>query len=250
MSKPPFAFGLAVACLVVAAPAQAQGYSRTAQRVLAQARAAAGGAGWNTLRGWHEVGVQGGVRYEAWLDPVRYGLRIETREPAGPAVRGFNGGGEWRISAAGAVTGVDVSKTINQARTEAFYRVHGYFYPGRFDARGDYVGVRKFQGQAFDVVTVKPWGAAPRELWFDRRTHLLGRMVDRSGDRPLAWDFSDYRHVGAIRVAFRISAEPGAGPTPDERVIETLEFAPVNRDLFSLPRPAAAATAAPHTDAR
>ena len=247
MSKVPFAFGLVVGCLAVAAQAQAQGYSRTAQRVLAQARAAAGGKGWNSLRGWHEVGVQGGVggglRYEAWLDPVRYGMRIETREPAGLSVRGFNGGGDWRISAAGAVTGVDVSKAINEARTEAFYRVHGYFYPGRFDARGDYVGVRRFQGQAFDVVTVKPWGAAPRELWFDRRTHLLGRMVDRSGAKLLAWALSDYRRVGAVRVAFRISAEPGAGSTAEERVIETLEFAPVNRDLFSLPRPGAAATA-------
>lgn len=242
MSRVLFAFGLVVASLAVAAQAQAQGYSRTAQRVLAQARQAAGGKGWNALRGWHEVGVQGGARYEAWLDPVRYGLRIETREPAGLAVRGFNGGGDWRISAAGAVTGIDVSKAINPARTEAFYRVHGYFYPGRFDARGDYVGVRKFQGRGFDVVTVKPWGAAPRELWFDRRTHLLGRMVDRSGGKPLAWDFSDYRQVGSIRVAFHVSSEPGAGAAAaEDRQVENLDFRPADRALFSLPRQAAEA---------
>lgn len=244
MSKVSLAFGLVVACLAVAAQAQAQGYSRTAQRVLAQARAAAGGKGWNTLRGWHEVGLQGAARYEAWLDPVRYGLRIETHEPAGLSVRGFNGGGDWRISTAGAVTGVDVSKAINEARTEAFYRVHGYFYPGRFDARGDYVGVRKFQGHAFDVVTVKPWGAAPRELWFDRRTHLLGRMVDRSGPKPLAWELSDYHSVGPVRVAFRVTPESTFGPGSDvaeDRQVESLDFRPADRALFSLPRQAAEA---------
>jgi hypothetical protein len=228
---------LALAALT-AAQAQAQGYSRSAEKVLAQARAAAGGKGWNALRGWHEVGREGGAPYEAWLDPVRYGMRIETRGADGLSVRGFNGGGDWRISASGAVSGVDVSKAINPARTEAFYRVHGYFYPGRFDARGEYVGVRRFQGRAFDVVTVKPWGAAPRELWFDRRTHLLGRMVERTGAAPAAWDFSDYRKVGALKVAFHVTAEPGARAL--DRQVEALDFRPAERALFSLPRQAAA----------
>ena len=68
---------LAAAIAFSLAPAaQAQGYSRAAQRVISQSLAATGGRGWLLLRGWHETGRRGEVPYEAWIDPVRYGLRV------------------------------------------------------------------------------------------------------------------------------------------------------------------------------
>src|SRR3569623_1308319 len=88
---PLLALSLCLTLAASAAHAMTQGYSRAAARVLNQARAAAGGAGWNTLRGWHETGTRNGVAYEAWLDPVRYGMRVETRTPGGREVRGFTG---------------------------------------------------------------------------------------------------------------------------------------------------------------
>lgn len=226
-------FGLALA---FAASAAAQGYSPAAQRVLTKARAAAGGSGWNLLRGWHETGRANGVAYEAWLDPLRYGMRVETREADGLHVHGFNGGGDWRIAPGGQTSGADIRGIISRTRTDAFFDVHGYFYPGRFDARGEYLGVRRFQGRRFEVVMVKPWAAEPRELWFDARTHLLARMVDRAGPRPVAVQFSDYRKVGPVRLAFRTWTEgPGGAPT-NVRQVESVSFPPVDRNLFSLPR--------------
>jgi hypothetical protein len=230
----------AAALLALAAAAQAAptiGYSPAAQRVLAQARQAAGGAGWNGLRGWHETGRTDGVRYEAWIDPLRYGLRVERRDADGLDVHGFNGAGEWRIRPTGAVTGVDVRTLPSESRTEAFFDIHGYFYPGRFDAAADVVGVRSFKGRSYDVVRVKPWGGEARELWFDRRTHLLGRMVGRRE----AVSLSDYRKVGPVRIAFRLTPEDG-GPA---RLVESLDFKPADRAIFSLPRPTAEAEA-PH----
>lgn len=218
--------------------AQTIGYSPSAQRVLAQARQAAGGAGWNLLRGWHETGVADGVRYEAWIDPLRYGLRVERREADGLDVHGFNGAGEWRIRASGAVTGVDVRTRLSQTRTEAFFDIHGYFYPGRFDATADLLGVRTFKGRSFDVVRVKPWGGEARELWFDRKTHLLGRMIEH-GAKPVAIELSDYRKIGPVRVAFRLTPEDGGPP----RLVESLDFKPADRAIFSLPRPTAEAEA-------
>lgn len=223
--------------LAFAATAHAQGYSPTAQQVLARARTAAGGAGWNRLAGWHETGRENGVGYEIWLDPLRYGMRLETHEPAGLRVHGFNGGGDWQIAPGGAVTGLDVTKLVSDTRTEAFFRTYGYFYPGRFDARGEYLGVRNAQNRAFDVVEVKPWGGKPRELWFDRRTHLLGRMVDRSGASPVIVQLSDYRKAGPVRVAFRFTLQDTGQPAAaQERQVESLAFTPVDRTLFSLPR--------------
>ena len=76
--------------------------------------------------------------------------------------------------------------TMAQYVFRNFFAISAFFYPGRFDARGDYLGPRQSHGRAFEVITVTPWGGHPRDLWFDRRTHLLGRIVDRTGDGFMA----------------------------------------------------------------
>jgi hypothetical protein len=213
--------------------ATAIGYTRDAARVLSQARAASGGAGWNFLRGWHETGKLGGAAYETWQDPLRYGLRVEVRAPDGLHVRGFNGQGAWTIAPSGEARGTGDPGPVGLARAEAFFGVYGFFYPGRFDAHGDYLGVRQLSGRAFDVVEVKPWNGPGRQLWFDRRTHLIARMVETGGSAPLTYEFSDWRKVGPVRVAFRIESPGDPALT---RQLESLSFVPADRGLFSLPR--------------
>jgi hypothetical protein len=244
------AAGLALACAAaIALPAQAArpghaghaaharqqiGYSAAAKQVLDRARAAAGGAGWNLLRGWHETGREGGQRYESWFDPLRYGMRVETRGAGGLSVQGYNGQGDWRIRPNGDTVAIDDRAAVARTRTAAFMGASGFFYPGRFDARGESLGVRQSGGRAFDVVKVVPWGGAARELWFDRRTHLLGRVVDRTAPQAVTVEFSDYRRVGPIRVAFHVTVHGPAGV--EARDIDAVVFTPADRALFSLPR--------------
>jgi hypothetical protein len=216
----------------VSLPAHAQGYSRAAAQVIGQAFAATGGRGWYLLRGWHETGRYGGTPYERWIDPVRYGLRVETREVGGLRIEGFNGQADWAVDPAGAMTAVNDHPALAEARTEAFFEGALYLFPGRFGAKGDLLGIRRKDGRAYQVVAVTPWNGRKRELWFDARTHLLARIVDRSGPRVRALSVSDYRKVGPVRVAFRYAPE-GGGPV---RQIQTLAFTPADRDLFSLDR--------------
>jgi hypothetical protein len=220
-----------------AAPKAQLGYTREAQRVLAAARAASGGAAWNLLRGWHETGHQGAQPYEAWFDTLRYGMRIETRDAAGAvSAEGFNGQGFWRIASTGQSSGVDDRAEVARARTAAFLGASGYFYTGRFDAHGELAGVRRAHGHAYDVVRVQPWDGAPCELWFDRASHLLARIVDRSGPQPVTTELSDYRAVGPIRVAFHVTVQ-GPGPAAVlDRHLDAVVFSAPDRALFSLPR--------------
>jgi hypothetical protein len=244
MRQPVLVAALALACVVlpVSAPlaarhparAPAQGYTRPAEQLLTQARGASGGAAWSMLRGWHETGQLAGVPYEAWYDPLRYGMRVETREGAGKRAHGYNGQGDWQILPDGTSVANDDPAGVAATRTDAFFGAAGYFHRARFDARGELLGVRQAGDRSFDVVLVKPWGGNARELWFDRRTHLLGRMVDHSGGRPVTQTFSDYRRVGPITVAFRIVADGPGGPR--ERRLDSVVFAPADRALFSLPR--------------
>jgi hypothetical protein len=237
-----FALLLAL-CVVALAPiaARAEGYSPDAQRVLGRAFAATGGQAWYRLRGWHETGRRGGVAYESWIDPIRYGLRVETREPQGLRIEGFNGQADWQVAPDGAITAVNDHPTLARARTEAFFAANCYFFPGRFDARGDYLGVRSLHGRSYEVVRVAPWNGEPRELWFDARSHLLARIVDRTGRRPAALQVSDYRRVGPVLAAFRFTPEAGAPAGPLARQIESLAFSAADRDSFSLNRPEALA---------
>jgi hypothetical protein len=211
------------------------GYSRAAEQVLVRARAASGGGGWNLLRGWHESGHQGAAHYEGWFDPLRYGLRTETRDAAGLSVQGFNGQGYWRIRPDGQTVDVGDPAEVARTRTAAFLGAHGFFYPSRFEAHGDLVGVRQAGGRSFDVLAIQPWGGTLRELWFDRRSHLLARIVDRTGPQPTTTELSDYRRVGPVLVAFRSVTSAGGGPAQD-RTLDSVVFTPSDRALFSLPR--------------
>jgi hypothetical protein len=233
----PAALALALALGGAAAgEAWKQGYSRQAQQALNRGRAAAGGKGWEYLRGWHETGRDGAVAYEAWYDPVRYGMRIERQESAGKDVHGFNGLGAWRITPAGQVSGTDAPGAVSEARGEAFYGIQGFYFSGRFDAAGRYIGARRLGARSFEVVEVKPWNAAARELWFDRRTGLLAREVAHTGTGAVTTEFSDYRKVGPVRVAFHATIDDGTPGGRRERTIESLDFKPADRALFSLPR--------------
>src|SRR5437868_3043708 len=117
-----FALAAAAATLALAAQAaQAQGYSRQAAQVISRAFAASGGSGWYLLRGWHETGRDGAVAYERWIDPVRYGLRLETREPGGLRIHGFNGQAVWQVAPSGAMSAVNDHATLAEARTTAFF---------------------------------------------------------------------------------------------------------------------------------
>lgn len=222
---------LALAALLFASEAAAQGYSGAAKQVIERARQASGGKGWNELRGYRESGTLDGVRYEAWHDPIRYGSRVETTEPTGKRVHGFNGVGDWQMLPDGQITGADDRATMGRARTTAFLAVSGWFYPSRFGADGTHVGVRSGGGKSFDVLRVTPIGGESRELWFDRASGLLTRIVDMTGAKPVTTELSDYRRVGPVRLPFKAVTDRGGAK--QEKVIDRLDLPTADRALFS-----------------
>lgn len=216
-----------------------------------RARAASGGAGaWNKLRGLHEKGEEAGIRFERWADPVRYGIRTETHTPAGKHVAAYNGAGEWRILANGVKTGSVDRAVMAEVRSDAFFAAYGYFYPSRFDLRSSHIGVRQAGGKSFDVLRVQAAGGEPRELWFDRKTGLLGQMVDVTGPRQGRTEFWDYRKVGGVQIPHRAMTYDGGRAKPEERKVESVAFPTADRDLFSLPPPPGSAPPAPAPKAK
>ena len=229
-------FATMIAALVLIAPlAAAAQNAPAAKRVIDRARAASGGSGWNRLHGLHETGLEGGARYEAWFDPLRYGARTEIETPAGKQAYGYNGQGEWHIAPGGATSGSLDRAALAKARSDAFFGAYAWFYPSRFDVRSSYLGARQSQGRPFEVLRIHPLGGQPRDLWFDRHTGLPGRMIEAGGARPVTVEYSDYRKVGPVLVPFRTITYGGDLPRPRERRRETLDFRSADRGIFSLP---------------
>lgn len=231
-----------VAALTFAGAATAQN-SPAAQQVVERARTASGGAkAWNALRGLHEVGEQDGAAYERWLDPLRYGMREEIGQAGGERlVQAYNGAAEWRILAGGVKTGSDQGEQAARVRSEAFFASYGYFYPSRFDLRGSLLGVRQSKGVSYDVVSIQPAGGVPRELWFDRKTGLLGLMVEpaMSGRPATTTEFSDYRRAGGVLTPHKLTIQ--GGPKTIVRTLKSVDVRPADRSRFSLPPPTAKA---------
>lgn len=234
-----FAAALFAAALLGPGAAEAQ-HSPAAQQVLDRAKAASGGAAaWNRIRGLHEVGEEGAAGFELWVDPLRYGLRQETPARDGrKLVQGYNGAAEWRVLEGGVLTGSDSGERAAQVRSDAFFAAYGYYFPGRFDLRGAHVGVRQHAGRSFDVLRIQPAGGRPRELWFDRRTGLLGRVVQPlSAATQRVTEVEDYRRVGGLLAPFRFTTTGSGLDKPLVRSLKSIDFGPASRERFSLPPP-------------
>jgi hypothetical protein len=225
-----------VALLATADVARAQ-YAPDAVRVMERARAASGGKAWARVAGLHEVGVEGGFRYERWADPLRLGVRTDTGTAAGRVVRGYNGAGAWSLHPTPETAAAEPPADMAQARADAYVAGYGYYFRSRFDARASYVGVRQADGRSFEVVRAHPNGGEARELWFDRKTGLLGRIVDPEGKTPLTVDVGDYRRVGGVMLPFKFTTFGGGLAKPVERTLEAVDLKATPREIFSLPRP-------------
>lgn len=207
------------------------------QTVLERARAAMGGGrAWNGVRGLHEVGTEGGRPYERWVDFLRWGERVETGAGAAKVVQGYNGYGLWWLPLTTPWPPGTQAELMARARSDAFFAAYGYFFTGRFDMRSTLLGVRPSGGRSFDVVRIHPEFGEPREVWFDRKTGLPGRIVDGRSSQPRTLELSDYQRAGRLMLPFRTTTYGAGLAKPLERRLDKIEALAPDRAMFSLPR--------------
>jgi hypothetical protein len=234
------AFALAVLAVLMLPMAAAAQHGAGVGRVLERARqASGGGSAWNALRGYHEVGVENGKPYARWVDGLRWGERIEVGANKDKVTQGYNGFGVWWLPLSTPRppgSGSD-QEILARARSDAFFAAYGYYFTGRFDLRSTYLGARPSGGKSYEVVRIQPVGGEPRELWFDRGTGLLGRIVEGRTAAPRTIELSDYREVGRLKLPFTTKIYGGGLAQPLERRLERIELLAPDRALFSLPRP-------------
>lgn len=215
----------------------------TAPELLAQARAAAGGAAWDHVAQLEARGtiVTSGLpgRWHR-VDDLRRGRFAEASDVGVFKVaEGFDGAQRWRQDPSGGVHALNAPFSRAMRVTDAWLARRGWLRD-EADVEFGAVAAREDGGRALDVVTATPAGGQAVELWFDARTHLLARSVRRMPISTQAVVYADYRAVDGLQLPHRIEAgEIGSS---------NLDTVTVTRWMRSAPRDAAFAAASPPAD--
>jgi hypothetical protein len=137
----------------------------------------------------------------------------------------------------GPVRSSQTPHALATARQGAYVSAWGFFFPDRFPAQRIYIGSASVDGFDFDIVEATPQGGLPMELWIDRKSHLVTRMVDRSGARTAVAVLSDFRTIDGILTPFVVAESDGDPKHTLELHISAIDFSPVDPARFAKPRP-------------
>ena len=194
----------------------------SADRLLARALAAAGGAAWARVRTLHFAGrlQAGGLSgpYEQWIDLERG--RHALQFTLGPATMGggYDGVRAWQRMANGEVLAQDSEAALRTAATDAWINARGWWFPDRHPAAIQTLGRREADGAAFDVLQCVPARGGRIELWFGASSHLLARIVTEVLGKPSLKRLDDHREAQGLRLPFRTTS--GSGDPRFDRVVE------------------------------
>ena len=228
----------AFACAVIVAMpclVWAHGEARDAMAVLREAKAAAGGRAVDRHDASYEEGRHGETTYRTWLDLKHYGMKSESTHGGKTSTFGFNGKVAWTQTPDGAVTVKADADSLREAITTAYASNSGYFQPDLFPASFRYVRVARAQGRGFDVIEITPKDGRATEYWFDRRTHLLGYIIDKDGRPAVAVEVSDNRDLDGERVGFHGKIRTLDGKLIEEMQVGSVVYKPLPSSTFDPP---------------
>ena len=228
---------LIVMALALSGPATR---AQDAAALLAQAKQAAGGDAWNSVRSLHinyhrEAGGRAGTQ-EEW-DDVRAGRFVVTDTlPPTMSGGGFDGISPWTQFDGGYSYVLGDEDTRLGAANQSYQTCRAYWFPERHPATLASAGVQQEGGRAFNVIDVTPQGGRPFQMWIDGTTHLIDRFVEQQAEDVQITRFSDYHLVNGVRLPFTVRIGD-ADPRWDE--VDTVQAvvvnAPLAPDRFALP---------------
>ena len=175
--------------------------------------------------------------WRVWPDRIRENMTLGPHE----LVDCFDGTTAWRIGLDGQPTMVD-GKELESARTSAYFENFAWLAPDQGGGRIEWAATKSHATGACDVLEVTPPAGHPRELWFDRGSGLLSRMVETRAKPEVTTEYSDHRAVGGVLIAHHIVKRVTGMPANTlTMVVDAVSTnAAVDPDLFVPPQKAGA----------
>ncbi len=202
--------------------------------ILLANKAASGGAHWDgkaVLKVEVAVDGQGLKGTDASVQDLVGGRSVDHAE-IGPATQanGYDGRQAWEQDSSGAVNiesgGDALPVAINGA-----YRTANLWWRADFGGASIVAAAPKTDGgTTYDVLTVTPKGGVAFEAWFDAKTHLLARTIERQGPTTVTTTMSDYRPVDGALMPYKTVVDTGNG----EKYLQTIT---ITHAAFAPPQP-------------
>lgn len=226
-----FAISAIIGCI---SPTAAHGPRSKAESIIAASKVATGGKLWDAAQGCHETGTHGDRAYTTRFSLLRYGMRVDSDQGGNILSMGFDGKARWR--AAGGKTDVRTDAgSLQEAILTNYLSINGFYFPTRFPATFKYLREATKAGRKFDVLEITPEGSRSIEAWFDRRSRLIARVVDRNGQPPVTVEASNYRRVDGLTIAYSLIVRGSDGKIADRGALNSFSCGPIDHKIFNPP---------------
>lgn len=207
----------------------------SADDVLKANKAAVGGSAWDgkiTMSGDAELSGQGLTGTAHSLQDLKNGRSVVDYK-LGPAVgaNGYDGTTPWQKDSSGTITQQQGGDAIVLAINDAYRTANKWWLPDHGGAAIITQGETDTPAGRFDVLTVTPKGGKAFDAWFDAKSHLLMKTIEKQGPQTVTTFISDYRPERGVQVPHKMVVDAGVG----EKYLQTIkvtkvEFLPAQPD--------------------
>jgi len=141
------------------------------------------------------------------------GAYVESGDAAGVHESdGYDGRVPWQQDISLAYTRQEAGDRIPMAVDAAYRNANLWWRADRGGAAVAYVGREAVGGRTLAHLSVTPRGGKRFDAWFDADTHLLAKIAYDRQFFHVVETYDDYRREGALRLAHKVTADPGLGP--------------------------------------
>ncbi|HEY0282310.1 MAG TPA: hypothetical protein VGC27_06785, partial [Rhizomicrobium sp.] len=201
-----------VATISYSSPAFA---ASSAGQILDAYKAATGGSAWDnkvTMSGEITISGYGLTGVGHIIADLRNG-RTMTDYMMGPAggANGFDGATPWQKDMSGTVTLQQGGDALMLAVNDAYRTAGKWWQPDRGGAEIVGAGEKTEGGATYEVLTITPKGGKPFDAWFDAKTHLLAKTVEKQGSQTVTVTLSDYRRTDGVLLPYKQVTDAGVG---------------------------------------
>ncbi|HEX5313876.1 MAG TPA: retropepsin-like aspartic protease, partial [Gammaproteobacteria bacterium] len=192
--------------LVLLAPGIALAASPTAAEILAQSKAASGGALWDSVTSLQIKGkmMKGGLEGPADKSvDMTTGHSVSHFQIGGyRGGEGYDGTTGWMQAPSGEISAENSDAQKQAEVTQAYILARGYWFPDRWPAAINLLGTRSEGEDRFEVLQITPQGGDPFELWINAETHLVDRTVVTTPAGQETRSYNEYLSVNGVQIPF------------------------------------------------
>jgi len=139
---------------------------------------------------------------------------------------GFDGNHAWAKDASGTVTLQDGGEQRQLAVNDGYRRANLWWRADRGGAQIVDDGQKNDGAATYDVLTVTPKDGKDFDAWFDTKTHLLARIVEKQGTDVFTTSLSDYTVISGVEVARRTFVNSGEAKYDQTLMLTDASFGP------------------------